>query len=347
MINPELTKIESLAIHRVGNKLNDEGIQFSKSLLTTNEEINQILISYFISSFKVNEFYNFNSENELTNNKMYSIAQDIFDSPGVLFDKSIEIAERLYEFSVHPKIKQGELCIVYFNECLIEDETVDAIGIFKSEIKEKYLRIHSRDDNFEIQTDDGININKLDKGCLIFNTEKEHGYKLCIIDNLNRGSEAQYWKDEFLQIVQRKDDFYFTQNTMTLCKSFFTEHLPEEYNITKADQADLLNRSVKFLKEKESFSVGEFADEVLQESELKEDFNNYKAEFENNFDIKMPERFEISESAVKLNSKVFKSVIKLDKNFHIYVHGKREYIIKGYDEKTGMNYYQLFYKEEK
>lgn len=41
-----------------------------------------------------------------------------------------------------------------------------------------------------------------------------------------------------------------------------------------------------------------------------------------------------------------RSVIKLDKNFHIYVHGGEKMIRKGYDAETGMSYYQIFFKEE-
>jgi hypothetical protein len=51
-----------------------------------------------------------------------------------------------------------------------------------------------------------------------------------------------------------------------------------------------------------------------------------------------------SESAVKKQARVFKSVIKLDKNFHIYVHGNRELIEQGTDEKG--KYYKVYYKEE-
>jgi hypothetical protein len=37
----------------------------------------------------------------------------------------------------------------------------------------------------------------MDKGCLIFNTTAETGYKILIIDNASKSNEAQYWKDEF------------------------------------------------------------------------------------------------------------------------------------------------------
>jgi hypothetical protein len=49
---------------------------------------------------------------------------------------------------------------------------------------------------------------------------------------------------------------------------------------------------------------------------------------------------------VKKQAKAFKNVIKLDCNFHIYVHGGEGLIKKGYDEETGMEYYQLYFKKE-
>ncbi|MBN2519088.1 MAG: nucleoid-associated protein [Bacteroidales bacterium] len=346
MINSELSHITSIALHRVGNKLNEEGIQFSKELLETNDEINEILLSYFLTPFKINEFYNFICDNDFSDHEMFKFVSEIFDNPQLMHDRSVDIAKRLYECSVHPKIKKGEFCVAYIKDCIIEDETVDALGLFKSEIKEKYLKVVTNEEGFEIYSDDGINVNKLDKGCLIFNTEKEKGFKIMIVDNINRGDEARYWKDDFLKVEQRKDDFYHTQNIMSMCKSFFTEYLPEEHHAEKADQADLLNKSVKFLKEKESFNLDEFANEVIEKPGLIKDFKKYKSDFETNFDVELPENFHISEPVIKKNSKVFKSVIKLDKNFHIYIHGKREYIMKGYDEKSGLHFYQLFYKEE-
>jgi hypothetical protein len=43
---------------------------------------------------------------------------------------------------------------------------------------------------------------------------------------------------------------------------------------------------------------------------------------------------------------MFKSVLKLDKNFHIYVHGNRQLIERGYDDEKGMNYYKVFFNNE-
>ncbi|MBN2668770.1 MAG: hypothetical protein JXR60_06030 [Bacteroidales bacterium] len=50
--------------------------------------------------------------------------------------------------------------------------------------------------------------------------------------------------------------------------------------------------------------------------------------------------------AVKSNKKYFKSVIKLDKSFHVYVHANPENLEKGFDKERDMKFYNLFYKEE-
>ena len=54
----------------------------------------------------------------------------------------------------------------------------------------------------------------------------------------------------------------------------------------------------------------------------------------------------ISEGAVKKQSRMFRSVIKLDKNFHVYVHGNSKFIEKGFDDEANMQYYRLFFREE-
>ena len=75
-------------------------------------------------------------------------------------------------------------------------------------------------------------------------------------------------------------------------------------------------------------------------------FGEYMDSYMAKHGLEMPDNFAISESAVKKSSRSMKSVIKLDKKFHIYVHGGVGLIKKGYDEATGMEFYQLFFKNE-
>ncbi len=72
--------------------------------------------------------------------------------------------------------------------------------------------------------------------------------------------------------------------------------------------------------------------------------------FEENYaemnDVELPDRFDISEQAVKKQARVFKSVLKLDKNFHVYIHGDKSLIEKGFDERVGKSYYKIYFDEE-
>ena len=70
-------------------------------------------------------------------------------------------------------------------------------------------------------------------------------------------------------------------------------------------------------------------------------FDNYARDR----DIEISDSFAISDSAVKRQARVFKRVYKLDKNFHIYVHGDRNLIEQGEDER-GKFYKVYYYKEE-
>ena len=346
MINPDSAKLECIVLHKIGNKLNDEGIRFSKFPLLPDTEITDLLLKYFFSPFKQNEYYNLYHDTDIKLNEVYSYVSAIFSDPQELYEQSVNIAKHLYEQSVHPKIKSGEIYVVYIKDCLMDGENVEAVGIFKSETRDTYLKVYPSGDGFEVDSDAGININKLDKGCLIFNTEPEKGYAVAVIDNLSKGSEAQYWMDNFLHIRSREDEYFHTRNVLSLCKSFVVKTLPQEYDVSKADQADMLNNSLQFFKENENFSFDDFTENVMKQPQIIETFKQYKQSYEDENDLKIADGFDISEAAVKKQSASMKSIIKLDKNFHIYIHGKREMIEKGFDNSTGMHFYKLFYKEE-
>ncbi|MDR2010907.1 MAG: nucleoid-associated protein [Bacteroidales bacterium] len=343
MQNTEIGKIEKLIIHFVGNKNNGDGVRFSDNLSDFTKTEGDIL--YLINnSFKSDELFQFYFIPNLELNPIYQFVTSIFQDNNTFVEQSKNCARLLYDSSTHPKIKGGEFYTVYFKDCIIDGETVDAVGLFKSENKDTFLKVYPSGDNFEIESEKGININKLDKGCLIFNTEKENGYVVAVVDNTNKGVEAQYWIGDFLHVRQRKDEYYNTQNIISLTKNFVKSELPQQFEVSGADQADLMNKTVKFFKEKDNFNLSEFANEVIGQPEVIEKFNQYKSTFAKEYDVDFADDFTISESAVKKQARTLKSVIKLDKNFHIYVHGDHNLIEQGKDEKG--KYYKVYFKEE-
>lgn len=341
--------LQQLSVHRVGNKQLEEPLKLSEQPLQLGDEVlGSLLMQYFLQPFeKVNEIYRLNhSSGNLQLNEVYHFAGKIFDDNNHFHENSQQLAKLLYEKTGHPKIKSGELYVVHFASLQLEGELLGAIGIFKSENKEPYLTVSQEDSGFTIHyQQEAINIKKLDKGCIIFNTEKAAGYKVAVIDHINR-SEAVYWMDEFLQLKVRNDNYTQTNNVLSVYKTFVTEKIEADFDISKADKIDMLNRSIKYFKQKDHFNLDEFSNEVIGSDEGIALFKDYKKQYENNFDAPMQDSFEISDVAVKKQARVYKSVLKLDRNFHIYIHGNKELIEKGFDAERNMNYYKVYFKEE-
>ena len=164
------------------------------------------------------------------------------------------------------------------------------------------------------------------------------------IDNTNKGEDARYWKETFLQITSIQDGYYNTSNALNLCRTYVAKELPKHFEVQLADQIDILNRSMAFFKDNDHFNMKEFTNEVIAQPEVIESFNQYKSTYEAEHEVYIADDFAISDSAVKKQSRSFKSVIKLDKNFHIYIHGDRKLIEQGEDEKG--RYYKVYFKEE-
>lgn len=346
MIVTDSVILNRLAVHKTGNAGRDEGIRISSSTLNLKDEVKSLLVRYFLSPFAKNEYFNLFHESDINLNEVYHYACSIFDDQDTFYDQSVSFTKHLYAQSNHPMIKPGEFYVVHFSNIFLDGEEVDAIGLFKSESRETYLKVYPTDDNYSIENEDGININKLDKGCLIFNSERENGFVCAIIDNINRNNDTRYWYDEFLKVRERDDEFHKTRETMELCQQFVKNKLPEAFDVDKPAQAELLNKSMKFFKDNENFKMEEFVSEVFADKDVIVTFNEYRKDFESERETKLHDEFDISDQAVKKQSKVFKSILKLDKNFHIYIHGNRDNIERGYDEARNMHYYKVYFEKE-
>ena len=345
MVDASLTRISAVSVHAIGNKLLGEELNLSDDMLhLTNDKLKGHLLTYFFSNFNSPEYYSFDLEKDGANpHKVYSLVKKIFDDPGFLHDRSVDLAQHLYNVSLHSHIKAGELFVGHFSGVVIERKSWDVVGIFKCETKESYLKLKKEAAHFKLNADEGINIRKLDKGCLVLKDEEAEGYKVMIVDNTNR-SDAQFWKNDFLGVRAWSDSFHHTHNFMTLTRQFVGDQLDEEFSVSKADKIDLLNRSMDFFKSRDQFSQNEFEAEVLEDPSVIESFRKYERTLMSDQDI--VDNFEISAHAVKRQARVFKSVLKLDKNFHIYIHGNRDLIEKGFDETRNRHYYKIYFDEE-
>lgn len=341
--------IDKIVVHKIGNKYQEEDLVVSESELKLKDEILYDLLSkFFLKSFTSEEFFKFTHQVDLSMNEVCQFSKSIFENPDGFHIQSVNLAKHLYECTNHPNIKSGELYVVHFTNCKVGEDWVDAVGVFKSENKETFLKVYENPQGIDLDYMQGVNINKLDKGCLVYQMDAEQGYRVSIIDKAKGTDDvAKYWKQDFLGVEPREDQYYHTANYLDMCKGFVNEVFNEENNVEKADQMLMLDKSINFFKANDTFDSQHFKAQVMTEPEVIEAFENYQEEYQDKNDVHQFEEFDISSSAIKSQNKNFKSVIKLDNKFHVYVHGGHDRMDRGFDEEKGMKYYKLYYEKEK
>ena len=149
MINLFNAHIDSLSIHRVGNKSRNEAIFLSEKTFSLNDEIVPPLKEYFFKPFREKEenYYQFAHDVDLDYNEMFQLASEIFTNPSNVHEVSKKITNHLFEQSNHPHIKNGEVYVSYLTNVSIDNNVVDAIGIFKSEMKTDFVQFEEKEYN--------------------------------------------------------------------------------------------------------------------------------------------------------------------------------------------------------
>lgn len=336
--------IDHLATHYVGNKGKDEKIKLSDIETDIKDDSLDLVVKYFFSGFNFDEHYQFTHPVELEMNEVFQVVNKLFGSRKRFIEYSQSIANLLYQYSTHPKIKGGELNVALFSNLILGERKVNAIGIYKSETHQPFLKMNQARSQYTIKHDTGFNVDKIDKACLIIDTGATTGYQVLLADG-NRKDEAQYWKDEFLQVKPVSDSYHFTSNLLSVAKNFITEELPK-YEVSKTSQVEYLNKSVEYFKDNGTFNIGNFQEQVFNDTEIIEKFQQFGSSFTAMNNMEIADSFDISAQAVRKQQRIFKSVLKLDKNFHVYIHGNTDLIEKGFDERKGKHFYKIYFEEE-
>ncbi len=338
--------MKQMMVHYVGSKNNLEPLHVSDSPLDLDQETLAAIGDAFLNRFSnAVEYFRFTHPSSLQFNEVYSFVADTFLNRDHFAQNGGGIARHLYESSTHPKVKAGELYIGLFEGLPVEGHMHRAIGLFKTENKSLFLDVARQGSDLLVHMKEGVELTKLDKGCLIINTNADEGFDVLLFDNQNRGEEALYWKEQFLGVAAQKTEYHHTNHVLTLTKQFITGQMEEEFGLERNEQIELLNKSIQYFKEKESFQIDEFQEAIFGDDERIEAFRSFGSQYVNQHDIDIADSFDISPMAVKKQTRIYKSVLKLDKNFHIYIHGNTDLIEKGVDEQ-GRKYYKIYYQDE-
>jgi len=349
MINLYATQIESVSLHRVGNKSKAEPLFLSKEPFIPDDETNGLLKEFFLKPFRDKEenYYRFSNEIDTEFNEVNVLVSEIFEKPELAHEISLKLTRHLYDQSNHPHIKSGEVYITHLTDILLDNEKTDAIGIFKSEIKQDFLQFSENGTNMDLLVQQGINLNKLDKGCLIFNTNKADGYKILSVDS-NR-YDTKYWLEHFLGADALADNNFYTKNYLKFCQNFAKDVvLPAE---DKKQEVMFMNRAVNHFAKNDAFEENDFLNDVMENPDLIPEFKHYKTEKGPKYSIEDISSFDIANKAVSDTRKKIKNIIQLDTNIQIKLdfinpESAEKYVEKGWDEERQMYYYLVYFNKE-
>jgi len=332
MLNLYNTHIETLSIHRVGNKSRNESQFLSGQPFSLTDEIVPLMKEYFFRPFREKEenYFQFAHEVDLDYNEMFQFASEVFANPSSLHDVSKKITNHLFEQSNHPHIKNGEVYVTYLTNVNIDNNVVDAIGVFKSEVQTDFLQFEERGTTLEMILQQGINLSKLDKGCLIFNYKKEEGYKILSVDAF-------------------QDENFITKKYLKFCQGFAKDVVfPAE---DKKQEVMFMNRSVNYFAKNDQFEESNFLNEVMDNPDLIPEFRSYKVDKGEKYSIEDVTTFPIANSAVSDARKSIKNVINLDTHIQIKMdfinpESAEKFVEKGWDEEKQMYYYLVYFNKE-
>lgn len=336
MITAKEARVEAFVLHHLG----DRTVLSDYSAKLEGDEEQAFLCRLFLKPFsQAASTSEFAHPVDPKYNVLHGIVQGL-ESAADIVPGSVAIARHLEAVSQHHRIGPSDLFVVKLSDVEFQGGQYDAVGIYKFDAKEVFLESEVKGETIGMRLKRGLGQGKPTKACLVLFTPEDP--TLLILDD--QGT-TEYWQNDFINHRPKRDHVNSTRSVLEMTKSFITEQLPADYEIGRADQIDLLNRSVTYFKEHKAFDREEFAQQVFQEESVIKSFERFGDAFQEQHDVHFEDSFAIAPQAVKRQARIFKSVIKLDKNFHIYIHGDRSRIEQGVDER-GRKFYRIYYDEE-
>ena len=333
----KVNEIKAATIQIVGNKTRGEGLSSASSLADVSDS-SDFLTKQIEKSFTMDDLKCFCYIESVELNPVYQFASKIFNDNETFLKQSVNIATYLYDQSVHPNIRSGELYVLLL-ECEYKKTAVDAMAILKSEKKDPFLATDNDGREISVRTIYGTGMKGLDKGCLILNVDRENGYVVGTVDNTNNGSDAQYWTDSFLHVTDCEDDYHQTVKLMDMCKGF----VKQQDDISDIERAIAAKRTADVFAAGETIQVDALADLICQDDKQKQEFAAYRKAFEKQNggfaeEVNVVKKAAIRKPVTKMTT------LKLGADFEVKVLNPKARIEGGFDKKSGKKYYTLYYE---
>jgi hypothetical protein len=340
MINISNAIVNGLVIHRCHK--NGSEVEWEYSSQTSDlpeEQAANDLLDHLTSMYREPLFFQLG-----TLGPLFAASGKIFENPSHLFEESVHLARKLGHTLPQDIAGESVFLMAHLSDVLIEDELLDVLAVIVMQTAPKFYKLHKQDACFVLHTDKGYIIGKPEKACLILPGSDEQGGRVLCHEAGGLKAEG-YWYKDFLQLSPLGNEYSYTTDYIKLTSQFLKQRKPLDQVLDKKQGAEMLGRSLDYFTQNEKFEEKTYKEEVFQDAAVIEAFDDYKQRWAEKNQRPLADAFEPSSEALNKQSKVFRSVIKLDRNFHIYVHGDSSKIMKGEDD-DGRKYYILYYNEE-
>ncbi|MEM7145093.1 MAG: nucleoid-associated protein [Verrucomicrobiota bacterium] len=336
----------AMMLAKVGNPSREEKLLTSKTLCRFADEEAELLTHCFLKSFRALEVHQLHHHADLSENELFGYAAAIFDDNEGLLREGAQIARHLHATSSHPNIKAGDLCVALIDDVVVEGQAVQALSIIKSENKVPFLQVSEQDGDLRLTTQQGIYPDKIDKGCLIVNHDREEGFTVYLFD---KSGNTQFWNRDFVGAIPVRDEDYLTRRYSELCVSFAEQGLPEE--TVQEERMQVANRAISCLEDSEAFDLDDFRKVAFEEPGLADRFSEYKADYEAETGLELEDRFRVSPAVAKRARNRLKSRMRLDTGVELrfssgFIRAADGFLERGYDADKQMKFVKVYYHNE-
>lgn len=337
----ELGDITFATIQMVGNKNNGEGVSFATEMCDMTESSNFIktLVKNVFVFDDIRHFVFFES---LSLNPVYTFVSKIFDDKSCFVKQSNNLARYLYDQSLHPNIKNGEFYTLLLHNSIIEGINTDALLLLKSEKKDTFLTITSKEGRINAKPTVGLGIKQVDKGCLIFNTHKEDGYIVIIVDNTNSGMDAHYWTESFLHAEPYNDNYHKTKVVVNFCTGL-VRMMKKKSPELGLETVRAIGKVADTLREGKNVSMQTVEELLSFSSDASQLFAQYKSQYEKN-NGNLPVSLQIDMGEEKRCNMRRMQTLKIGKDYELKILNPLADIEHGYDSNKNKSYFKLFFE---
>ncbi|WP_426345008.1 nucleoid-associated protein [Alcaligenes sp. HNGD-HTN06] len=187
-------KVLKVIVHRVGNKIRDEGLNLSKIECQRSSTLDDLLLRNLLAPVVRNgQEYYLAHESDISLNIINHYAASVFSHREKFKESSEAIAKHLYSCSSHPNIGGGEFIVILFDDIRIDGHVLQALGFFRVETKDDYLDVGEEEGVIRVIERSGISLDKIQKGAIVLSGS----LKVLVIDNLSQ--KTKYWIENFLK----------------------------------------------------------------------------------------------------------------------------------------------------